>query len=168
MVAVTGSSPPDAQVLSLVNEVGATVLLPALLRRFGTERLFFTVADGLYIFSAYSALYQRSLDRTGAGISQGQVVLSGSTLIAVPLDGEPNRRMLPQEINIGLHSRLLVGANIALVVFEVDVLHAGGKQLLFTGGGRGAGCCRRRRSYGDPGSGFLSAPGSFRGQLIRG
>jgi len=68
--------------------------------------------------------------RIGALVAEGQVILDGATLVAVPLNREMNAGMLLQEFDIGLHRTLLVGANIGFVIVEVDVLPDGGKGML--------------------------------------
>ena len=103
--------------------MAAPVLLPALLIRFGAERLFLAVADGLDVVGGNASLDQRVTDGIRAAVAQSQVVLGRSALVAVSLYREGDVGMLLQERDIALQRRLLVGIDIALVIVEVDVLH---------------------------------------------
>src|ERR1700690_4445230 len=99
------------------------VLLPALLVRFGAERLFLAVADGLYVVGGNPSLNQRVTNRVRTAVAQGQVVFRRSPFVAVSFHRKADVGMLLQELDVALHRGLLVRADIALVIFEVDVLH---------------------------------------------
>src|SRR5215469_7871974 len=119
--------------LLFVHKVAAPVLLPARLVRFGAERFFFAVADGLDAIAADPGLYERILDRVGAIGAESEVVFGRTPLVAVPLDGEADVRVLLEELRVALDRRLLVRPNIAFVVIEVDILHILAEQLLIGG-----------------------------------
>src|SRR3981189_2597736 len=115
--------------------MSAAVLLPTGFVGFGAERLFLAVADGLDAIAANSALNERVLDCIRTVGSQCQVVFGGTTLVTVPFDHDVNVRMLLQELCVGLQWRLLIGADVRLVVFEVNIFHALSEELL-PGAGR--------------------------------
>src|SRR5579885_313223 len=108
----------------------AAVLLPALLAVLGAERFFFSVADGLHAICRNPCSHKRVLDRTGAVIAQGEIVFGGSALVAVSFNRERDVRMLLQECGVSLNGRLLISANIRLVVIKVDVLNVLREHLL--------------------------------------
>src|SRR5437879_121569 len=117
--------------LFLINEMPAAVLLPASLVALSAERLLFAVADRLDAAGVNSPRSQCVLHRRGTLVAQGQVVLSRAALVAGSLDGEVDAGMLVQKRDVSLHRSLLVGANVRLVIVEVNVLDALREQLLF-------------------------------------
>src|SRR6266851_2560547 len=106
------------------------VLLPARFIRLGAERLLFPEADSLDAVGGDSRSYQRVLHCTGAVVAEGQVVFRRAALVAVSLNREVDAGMLLQERDIGLNGGLIGGANVGLVVIEVNVLHILREQLL--------------------------------------
>src|ERR1041385_5511444 len=105
------------------------VLLPALLVGFSAERLFFAKAQRLDTVGCNPGLRERSFHRIGTAVTQGNVVVGRSTLVAVAFDGDLDSCVLLQEINVTLQGGLLIGANVRSVVVEVDVLHLLGEQF---------------------------------------
>src|ERR1022692_3629635 len=151
------------QSLLLINEMAAAVLLPASFVAFCAEGLFLAVADGFDPAGADAARRQCSLHRTGALVAQSQVIVSRSALVAVSFNRDVYIGMLIEELHVGLQRRLLVTANVGLVVVEVNILHVLAEQVLV----RHRWNWRRRRlSYGKPRSGFLAAARSFGRQMI--
>src|SRR5580658_8740297 len=121
--------PVTDQTLPLVDEVPAAVLLPARFVALGTERLLFSVADGLDAAGAHSISDQCVLHRSGALVAQSQVIFRGSTFVAVPFHREVNGSVLVEELHIAQHRALLIATNLGLVIVEVDVLDVLAKQV---------------------------------------
>src|SRR5947209_16636792 len=63
-----------SDILLLIHEVPAPILLPALLIRFSAERLFFAVADRLNAISADAGLHQCIAHPSCTAVAQGPVV----------------------------------------------------------------------------------------------
>src|ERR1017187_3255946 len=105
------------QSLLLINEMAAAVLLPASFVAFCAEGLFLAVADGFDPAGADAARRQCSLHRTGA-------------LVAVSFNRDVYIGMLIEELHVGLQRRLLVTANVGLVVVEVNILNVLAEQVL--------------------------------------
>src|SRR5262245_2504384 len=124
LAAVTSASRPIALTsrLLFVHEMPAPVLLPTILVRFGAERFFLAIADCLDAAGADARLDERVLHGVGAIGSEREVVLGGAALVAVSFDGYVEICMLLQELRIALNGRLLVAADIGLVIIEVDIL----------------------------------------------
>src|SRR5258708_2071787 len=100
------SAPPvNMQRSLLVDEVAATVLLPARLVAFCAERFFFAVTDGLDTAGANGGGGQSSLHRAGTLVAQAQVVLGRSALVAVAFNRDAHVGMLIEERSIGLNGR---------------------------------------------------------------
>src|SRR3974377_1741012 len=109
--------------LLLVNEMPAAVLLPARFVAFRAERPFLAVADGADAVAGNTQLHQRLLGSVRAVVSERQIVLGGTTLVAVSLDGERHFGMLLQEVRIRLQNLLILRLNVVAVVGEEHVLH---------------------------------------------
>ena len=84
----------------------AAVLLPALFIVFHAERFFFTVADGLDVTGIDSRGHQCILYRSGALITQSQIVLGRTAIVAVSLNCEGDIGMLREELNVCLQRSL--------------------------------------------------------------
>src|ERR1017187_5501280 len=154
------------QSLLLINEMAAAVLLPASFVAFCAEGLFLAVADGFDPAGADAARRQCSLHRTGALVAQSQVIVSRSALVAVSFNRDVYIGMLIEELHVGLQRRLLVTANVGLVVVEVNILHVLAEQVLVRHRRSWRRWRWRRLSYGKPRSGFLAAARSFGRQGI--
>src|SRR5690349_10099585 len=102
--------------------MATAVLLPASFIALCAEGLLFAVADGLDAAGIDAGGSQRILDCAGALVTQSQVVVRRSAFVAVSFNREVHIGMLIEELSIGLNRGLLIGANIGLVVIEVDVL----------------------------------------------
>src|SRR6516162_2629943 len=74
--------------LFLVDEVSAAVLLPAGFVRLGAERLLLPIADGLDAARIHTGRDHGILDRVGATIAEGQVVLGRAAFVAMSLNRE--------------------------------------------------------------------------------
>src|ERR1035438_6781098 len=122
-----GTGLPGAyQILLPGGEVRAAVLLPARLVVIGTLGTFLAVADGLQLVARYAQLHQEFLGGSGAPVAESQVVLGGTTLVAMALDGDGDIRNAGED---GLE-RAGILADIALIVFEQGVHDAAGEHLL--------------------------------------
>ena len=121
--------------------MAAPVLLPAGLIRFGAERFFFAVADGLDPAGIYARRSECHLYRARPAVAESQVVLSGSAFVAVPFNREGNVRVGIQELRVCSNGALLIGANRFAVIVEVNVLDARSEQIRFRRAGtdRGGG-----------------------------
>src|ERR1035437_2640558 len=152
------------QSLLLINEMAAAVLLPASFVAFCAEGLFLAVADGFDPAGADAAPRECILHGTGALVAQSQVIVSRSALVAVSFNRDVYVGMLIEELHVGLQRRLLVTANVGLVVVEVNILHVLAEQVLVRHRRRWRRW--RRLGYGKPRSGFLAAARSFGRQVI--
>src|ERR1051325_8614292 len=78
------------------NEVPAAVLLPAALARLGAEWLFFAKAAHVNAVRRNACCNQCILHCVGTFVAERQVVLRGTALVRVALDGDAPRRFLRQ------------------------------------------------------------------------
>src|SRR5271166_5411993 len=106
------------------------VLLPASFVAFGAERFFLTVADRLDTTSIDSQSSQRIFHRAGTLVTQGQVVVGRSALVAVSFNRKIHVRMLTEVLRVGLDRCLLVATNVGLIVIEIHILDVLGEQVL--------------------------------------
>src|SRR5512133_3322841 len=113
----------------------AAILLPAVFAALGAEGLFFAIADGANTVRRYACLDQRSLRGVRAVVAQRQVVLGGTTLVAMSLDGELDRGVRLQEVGIRRNGRLIAGAKVVFIIIKEDVLHVTSEGLLVRLGG---------------------------------
>src|SRR5208282_4345535 len=116
--------------LLLINKVAAAVLLPTGFVVFQAERFLLAVADCLDTAGVHSGRGQGILHRTGALVSQGQIVLGRAAVIAMSLDRKVDVGMLVEKKHVGLYGSLLIGAYVGLVVVEINVLDALTEQIL--------------------------------------
>src|SRR5712692_1533155 len=137
--------------------MAAAVLLPASFVAFRAERFFLAVADRLDAAGTDGSGCERILHRRGALVAESQVVLRRPALVAVSLNRDIDVGMLVQEHYVGLNRALLVGANVRLVIIEVNVLHALGEQFLFRRSGGNRRWWRRLR-YSNARCSLLRAP----------
>jgi len=146
--------------------MAATILLPASFVAFCAERFFFAIADGLNPAGADARRREFVLNRAGALVAQSQVVVGGAALVAVSFNRNVDIGVLREERHVGLDGSPLVGANVGLVVVEIDVLNVLTKQVLV----RNVRSWRRRRwrrlSYGKPCRGFLAPTRSLGDEVI--
>src|SRR5580692_706004 len=123
------ASPAQASLLLLIDKMATAVLLPASFVAFCAERFLLAVADGLDPAGVDARRSQRVFHGTGALVAQGQVVIGRAALVAVSFNRQVDIGMLIEERHIGLDRRLLVGANISLVVVEVHVFNVLAEQV---------------------------------------
>src|SRR5260370_9768761 len=79
------AGPSEVESLARQHEVVVPVFLPAIRVGFGADRFLLAVADGFKLARAHATLSKGLLSGTGATRAHGQVVLAGTTLIAVAL-----------------------------------------------------------------------------------
>ena len=149
-----------------VDEMPTAVLLPASFVALAAEWLLFAVADRLDAAGINACGRQGILDGAGALVAQSQVVVRRSALVAMSFNRKAHVRMLIEELSVGLNGGLLIGANIGLVVIEIDVLDVLREQILIRDGRS-----RRRRRWrclrdSQPRSRFLRSTGTFGSQVI--
>src|ERR1700728_287847 len=159
-----GDAPPPTSLL-LIREMAAAILLPASFVAFCAEGLFLAVADGLDPVAVDAGSGQCGLHCTGALVTQGQIVVGRSALVAVPLNRNVDVGMLIEELRVGLHRTLLIAANGGLVVVEINILHVLTEQV-FGRYRRSRGRRRGRLRSRKPRHGFLGSARSFGGQVI--
>lgn len=152
--------------LLCVDEMPTAVLLPASFVALAAEGLLFAVADRLHAAGIDTGCSQRILHGAGTLVTQSQVVVGRSALVTVSFNREVHVRMLIEELRVGLYRGLLIGANVRLVVIEIDVLDILREQILIRDG-----WSRRRRwrwclRDGQASSRFLRSTRTLRGQVI--
>src|SRR5271166_5859478 len=84
----------------------------------------------------------------------------------MPLDREVDAGMLVEELRIGLQGRLLIAANIGLVVIEVDVFYALAKKIFFRRRRRRRSLGHRRRRNREARRSLLGSAGALSDQVI--
>src|SRR5208337_3846052 len=143
-----------------LDEVAATVFLPAGLVGFHAEGLFLAIADRGEAVGRNAQADEILLDGVGAAIAESQVVFSGAAFVAMALDGDAELRIVAEEVG-GLTEGILgVGANISLVVIEVGVTHFLKEEFVQGGLGSLDDRRRRRNGDGDAHAGFGTAAGA--------
>ena len=75
------------------DHVGAAVLRPAALLGLGADRALLAVGEGAQPVAGHAQRAQVVLDRVGAPLAEGQVVLVGAALVGVPLDRHQELRL---------------------------------------------------------------------------
>src|SRR5271165_671194 len=152
-----------------IDEMSATILLPARLRAFCAERLFLAVTKCTDAGSRDPLLDERLLGGVRTVLTQSQVVLNGTALVAVALDQERYIRVLLQEARIGLNHRLILRRNLVAVVLEEHVFHVLREQPgIAFGGGRSRSWRRSRGRHRDTGGRVLHAAVVLRDQPVSG
>src|SRR5262249_4872907 len=126
--------------LMLQHEVIMPVSLPAIFGGFTADRLLLAVADGLELGCGDAARGQGLQRGRGATFSQGQVVHGRPTLVAVALDLDLPAGVLADKLGGLSQSLLRFGAQVGLVVVEVNVFHRLVEELV-------VGWRRRRRRW---------------------
>ncbi len=120
--------------------MATAVLLPTGLIGLPADRFLLAVAHCFDVRRADATRNQVFFYRIGPLISQGQVVLDRSTLIAIAFHGEPDVRVLSQEGCIPFHRCLLVGTNFRGIEVENTFCENNSSSLGPEGGaGGGAG-----------------------------
>ena len=114
--------------------MSAPVAGVAVLRRLGTERTLLAVADGFELIARDAERDESVFGGGGTAVAQSKVIFSRTAFIAMALNGN-------DEIGVHLEDRfesggvtlencLVFGADVALVVVEMDVLHLPGENFL--------------------------------------
>src|ERR1700682_5603687 len=153
--------------LLLINKVTTAILLPASFVALGAERFLLAVAERLDAAGADTLRSQRVPDRGSALVSQSEVILGGTTFVAVSLDRYVHVGMLAQELRIGLDRTLLITADISLIVVKVDILDTLSEQSLI-GQRSSLGLLWRRLRDTDASRRILRASRTLCGQVIGG
>ena len=96
--------------------MAAAVLLPASFVAFCAEGFFLAVADGLNPAGADAGSGERIFYSAGTLVSESQVVVGGSALVAVSFNREVEVGVLIEELHVRLHRSLLIGADAASFV----------------------------------------------------
>src|ERR1700693_1460386 len=102
-------------------EMGAAVLLPAVFSGLAAEGALLSVGDRLDARGIHPERQEVFLGRVGPPVSQGEVVLRGPALVAVPFDEELDRTVSLQPFRVGGERGGGVVAEVGLVVFEEGV-----------------------------------------------
>src|SRR5689334_23501817 len=148
-------------------EVIAAVLLPAILVRVSALRLFLAVADGLERVRADTILLQGLFGGVRAALTQSQVVLGGTAVIAVAFNLYFPALLLDQLRSLR-QSLLRIRTQVRLVIIEENVFDHLGKELI-VGDGRRRGSRRRRggrlRGHRNLRGGFLRSSRALGGQM---
>src|SRR5450755_3596512 len=112
--------------LLIGGEMGAAIPRVAIFRGIGAKRTFFAVAGGLQLVNRNAKLHQGVAGCGGATVSERNVVLGGTTLVAVTFDGDDEIRVHAEDGlksgRVSLEDGLIVWSDLALVVIEVEVL----------------------------------------------
>src|SRR5271155_246259 len=103
--------------------MGPAILLIALLSGSRAERAFLTVADGFHPVSRNSQRSQELFRRSGSAVPKSQIVLRGTTFIAMAFNDDLELRIGAQELS-GLREGVAsVRAHVRFVVVEIGILH---------------------------------------------
>src|SRR5205085_2957064 len=100
----------------------AAILRPRRLVVSRIEGTLFAVADGADAAAVDAEGHEVLLGRVGALVAEGQVVLLGAALVAVPFDQQTVLPVLPQPVRRRAQRRLRVGRERGLVEAEEGVL----------------------------------------------
>ena len=110
-----------AKTLVQQDEMIVAVLLPAIFRGFGTNRLLLAIADGLELVRIHAGLDQELLGCVGAVFTQRQVELGRTAVIAAAFNPYFPVRMLADGLGRARQRLLCFGTQIRLVVIEINV-----------------------------------------------
>src|SRR5207249_10177770 len=110
-------------------------------------------AHARYTLGRYAIRDQVVAGGARATLAEGEIVLDGTALVAVPLDQHEHRRALLEPLGVRLEDPRVAGPDGVLVEVEVDRLHRGAPcELVRAGPGRlGWRGLRRRRWCGGDG-----------------
>src|SRR6267143_167367 len=103
--------------------MAAAVLLPAGFVVLHTEGLLLAEADGAEAVGRNAQRNEILLDGAGAAIAKAEVVLRGTTLVAMALYGDFDRRVFFQEVRSRGESDASVRTNVGLVEVKIGVPH---------------------------------------------
>ena len=133
------------------HDVDAAVALPAGFVVVFADGLLLAEADHVELRGGNAHLDQVVLGGAGTPVAQRDVVLGGTALIAVALDGQLVARVIFQDVaqfrGVGLQGLHGVGAQRGLVVVEIGVFDFG-QQLIDAGAGDGIRISLLRRRGG--------------------
>src|SRR5437660_5507470 len=94
------ATPPQFSLLK--DEMAAAILLPASFVAFCAEGFFLAVADGLDPAGADAGSGERSFYRACTLVPERQIVVGGSTFVAVSFNGEVEVGVLVEKLHIRL------------------------------------------------------------------
>src|SRR5882672_7487930 len=145
------------------------ISLPAILVGFSADLLLLAQGGGMELVRAYAGLLQGLFGCVSAALAQGQVVFGGATIVAVALNAHLPVGMRLDDFRRAGQGLLRFGAEVGLVIIEVDVFDGLVKELFFGKVRRRRGCGRwRRLGDGHLRRGVLRAASTFRGEVIGG
>src|SRR5579864_274469 len=147
----------------------AAIFLPAIFILVSALRLFLAVADGLDGVGTNAIANQRLLGRVSTTLTQRQIVLSGTAVVAVAFNLHLPAFLLEDLFRLR-QFLLRIVTQIRLVIIEENVPHRLCKELFVCHGWRWNRSWRRRRfrGYRNLSRGFLRAGRALGGQMIRG
>src|SRR5215469_15078672 len=141
--------PGSLRYLLARREMRPAVLLPAGFVLLGTLRAFLAVADGLETVTRNAKADQEILSGAGAAVAQPEVVLGRTALIAVAFHHDRSAGEIGQDAlersRVARQCVARVGADVALVIVEISVLHVAQEPLFQGLGDRRRRWWRRRR-----------------------
>jgi hypothetical protein len=106
------------------DQVGPTVLFPAVFVRVAAKWTFFAITYGVDPVALNSGMNKLALDLVGTTLAQGQVVLGGAQLITMAFNRNAQAGMLLHEFGIVLNGGNLIRADGEFVGIEKDILAA--------------------------------------------
>src|SRR5580698_9664066 len=109
----------------------------AVLRGFGAERTLLPEADGFELVAWNAERNKRIFGGGGPAVTQGEVIFSGATFIAMPFNRNDEIGVHLedrfQSAGVTLHNGLIFAANLALVVVKMEILHLFRQNFLDSG-----------------------------------
>src|SRR5579864_177448 len=145
----------------------AAIFLPAIFILLSALWFFLAVADGLERIGANAVANQRLLGRVSATLTQRQIVLGGTAVVAVAFNLDLPALLLDDLCRLR-QCLLRVGTQISLVVVEVNILYHLGKKLIVGDcrRWRGRWCRSCPRGHRNLCRGFLRSRSALRGQMV--
>ena len=152
-------------------EVGPAVACVTIFACIRADRPLLTKADCFQLFARDAEGDQGIFGSSRTAVTEGQVVLSRTTLIAMPLDRDNEVSIHLEDgferTRITLQNRLIAGTNITFVVIEVNILHLARQDLLHALSGSGLHGLRWWRcAYRNSSIAFRGPTGSGGGEVI--
>src|SRR6185295_2915829 len=129
-------------------EFGPAIALPAAFVRLVAELDLFAVRDGLQPVGGYAEGDHVVVSVLGPPLPEGEVVLDGPALVAVPLDGDPEEVELLEHFRVLAQDRPVTLADVGLVVLVVDLGEKAHAVDLVRGHGLDTGVLVRHRGRG--------------------
>src|SRR5262245_59747289 len=116
------SAPEVGRLLCLDEEVIAAILGPACLVALGAERALLAVADDREAGGLQTLRDQVIHGGLGPALTKGEVVLDGSSLVAVPFDQHELARVRLEPARVFIEDLRGIGPDVVFVEVEEDVL----------------------------------------------